>query len=40
MEDSPIVKDSDSRTKISGPTIKRDLDLNGLSLDVIYGRTL
>lgn len=39
MEDSPIVKGERQR-KIIGQTIKRDLHLNGLSLNLIHDRTL
>lgn len=40
MDDSSIVRDRGRRRKTIGQIIKRDLDLNSLSLYMIHDRTL
>ncbi len=40
MEGSPIARDRGIPRKTIGETIKKDLDVNGLSIDMIYDRTL
>ena len=40
MEGSSVARGRGRPTKIIGETIKRDLDVNGLNINMIYNRTL
>lgn len=40
MEDTPIAKGKGSLRKIKVQNIKKELDLNSLSLDMIFNKTL
>ena len=40
VEGSPIVRDRGRPRKTIGETIKSDLDVNGLNINIVYDRTL
>ena len=40
MEGNSIVKDRQRLRKAIDKTIRKDLDLNGLSIDMVYKRTV